>query len=315
MANNQQKIFDKNAKMKITLEEMQVFIAVVDSGSITEAAKWLNSTISATSRTLSRLEEKVEITLLYRTTRRMKLSEEGAFFLQKAREITKLTQETEGLLFTRQTVPSGTLRVDASTPFLLHVINPLIAQFHEIYPQISLELTNHEGITNLLEKQTDVAFRIGPLADSSLHATLLGYSQLRILASPTYLQRFGEPKTVEELQQHCLLGFTSPESLNVWPLYQGEKKGLKITPTIATCSGEIQCSLVRQGVGIACLSDFMTHDMRESGEFRQILAGATYNHKQPINAVYYRHQALSPRLHCFIDFIKQHSPRIIRPQL
>ncbi|MBD2786140.1 LysR family transcriptional regulator [Xenorhabdus sp. DI] len=299
--------------MKITLEEMQVFIAVVDCGSITAAAEQLDLTISATSRALSRLEEKMASTLLYRTTRRMKLSEEGAAFLQKAREIVKLTQEAEDLLLTRQTIPSGTLRVDASTPFLLHVINPLIGQFHEIYPQISLELTNYEGVTNLLEKRTDIAFRIGPLADSSLHATLLGYSQLRILASPIYLQRFGEPKTVDELQQHCLLGFTSPESLNEWPLYQGEKKGMKITPTIAASSGEILCNLVQKGVGIACLSDFMTYEMRESGEFRQILAGITDDHKQPINAVYYRNQALSPRLRCFIDFIKQHSRRIIRP--
>ncbi|WP_237386620.1 LysR substrate-binding domain-containing protein [Xenorhabdus sp. Sc-CR9] len=299
--------------MKITLEEMQVFIAIVDSGSITAAAEQLNLTISATSRALSRLEEKMASTLLYRTTRRMKLSEEGAAFLQKAREIVKLTQEAEDLLLTRQTIPSGTLRIDAATPFLLHVINPLIGLFRETYPQISLELTNYEGVTNLLEKRTDIAFRIGPLADSSLHATLLGYSQLRILASPIYLQRFGEPKTIDELQQHCLLGFTSPESLNVWPLYQGEKKGVKITPTIFTSSGEIQCNLVRKGVGIACLSDFMTYEMRESGEFKQILAGVTYDHKQPINAVYYRNQALSPRLHCFIDFIKNHSLRIIRP--
>ncbi|MDX7998498.1 LysR family transcriptional regulator [Xenorhabdus sp. Reich] len=299
--------------MKITLEEMQVFIAVVDSGSITAAAEKLNLTISATSRALSRLEEKMVSTLLYRTTRRMKLSEEGAAFLQKTREIIKLTQEAEDLLLTRQTIPSGKLRVDASTPFLLHVINPLIGQFHEIYPQISLELTNYEGVTDLLEKQTDIAFRVGPLADSSLHATLLGYSQLRILASPIYLQRFGEPKTVDELQQHCLLGFDSPESLNEWPLYQGDKKGIKITPTIAASSGEILCNLVRQGVGIACISDFMTYEMRESGEFRQILTRATYDHKQVINAVYYRNQALSPRLRCFIDFIKQHSTRIIRP--
>ncbi|MDC9592095.1 LysR substrate-binding domain-containing protein [Xenorhabdus sp. IM139775] len=208
---------------------------------------------------------------------------------------------------------NGTLRVDAATPFRLHVINPLIGQFHEIYPQISLELTNYEGVTNLLEKQTDIAFRIGSLADSSLHATLLGYSQLRILASPIYLQHFGEPKNVDELQQHCLLGFTSPESLNEWPLYQGEKKRVKITPTIAANSGEILCNLVRKGVGIACLSDFMTYEMRKSGEFRQILTGVTDDHKQPINAVYYRNQALSPRLRCFIDFIRQHSQRIIRP--
>ncbi|MEX0448082.1 LysR substrate-binding domain-containing protein [Xenorhabdus sp. SGI246] len=255
--------------MKITLEEMQVFIAVVDSGSITAAAERLDLTISTTSRALLRLEEKMDSTLLYRTTRRIKLSEEGAAFLQKAREA-------------------------------------------EIYPQITLELTNYEGVTNLLEKHTDIAFRIGSLTDSSLHATLLGHSQLRILASPLYLQRYGEPETVEELQQHCLLGFTAPENLNEWPLYDGDKKGFKITPTIAASSGEILCNLARKGVGIVCLSDFMTHEMRETGEFKQILPHITFEQKQPINAVYYRNQTLSPRLRCFIDFIKSYSSSLNR---
>ena len=298
--------------MNITLEEMRVFIAVVDSGSITAAAAQSGLTVSATSRALLRLEEKMNSTLVLRTTRRLKLSEEGAVFLHKARDVVQLAQEAEDVLMNHQQIPSGILRVDASTPFLIHVITPLVAQFNELYPQIRLELTNYEGVINLLEKQTDIAFRIGPLADSSLHATLLGHSRLRILASPRYLQQYGEPKTPQELIQHRLLGFTSPESLNEWPLFHDDKKGLKITPSISASSGEILCNLTRQGAGIVCMSDFMTHEMRESGEFRQILTSFTYENKQPIHAVYYRSQTLSPRLRCFIDFIMQHSQSLKR---
>ena len=298
--------------MNITLEEMRVFIAVVDSGSITAAAAQSGLTVSATSRALLRLEEKMNSTLVLRTTRRLKLSEEGAVFLHKARAVVQLAQEAEDVLMNHQQIPSGILRVDASTPFLIHVITPLVAQFNELYPQIRLELTNYEGVINLLEKQTDIAFRIGPLADSSLHATLLGHSRLRILASPRYLQQYGEPKTPQELIQHRLLGFTSPESLNEWPLFHDDKKGLKITPSISASSGEILCNLTRQGAGIVCMSDFMTHEMRESGEFRQILTSFTYENKQPIHAVYYRSQTLSPRLRCFIDFIMQHSQSLKR---
>lgn len=298
--------------MNITLEEMRVFIAVVDSGSITAAAAQSGLTVSATSRALLRLEEKMNSTLVLRTTRRLKLSEEGAIFLHKARDVVQLAQEAEDVLMNHQQIPSGILRVDASTPFLLHVITPLVAQFNELYPQVRLELTNYEGVINLLEKQTDIAFRIGPLADSSLHATLLGHSRLRILASPRYLQQYGEPKTPQELTQHRLLGFTSPESLNEWPLFHDDKKGLKITPSIAASSGEILCNLTRQGAGIVCMSDFMTHEVRESGEFRQILTSFTYESKQPIHAVYYRSQTLSPRLRCFIDFIMQHSQSLKR---
>ncbi|MEQ5117804.1 LysR substrate-binding domain-containing protein [Morganella morganii] len=293
--------------MKITLEEMRAFIAVVDSGSVTAAAAQNGLTVSAISRALLRLEEKMNSTLLYRTTRRLKLSEEGALFLQKARDVVQLAQEAEDVLMNHKEIPSGTLRIDASTPVQLHVIAPLVTQFHERYPQIRLELTNYEGITNLLEKQTDIAFRFGPLPDSSLHATLMGYTRQRILASPRYLQQHGEPKTPEDLAQHTLLGFIAPESLNTWPLYNGNKKGLKITPSLAASSGEIICNLARSGAGIACISDFVTHEMRENGEFRQVLTSYTYENKLPINAVYYRSQALSPRLRCFIDFVLQHS--------
>lgn len=299
--------------MKITLEEMRAFIAVVDSGSVTAAAAQNGLTVSAISRALLRLEEKMNSTLLYRTTRRLKLSEEGALFLQKARDVVQLAQEAEDVLMNHKEIPSGTLRIDASTPVQLHVIAPLVTQFHERYPQIRLELTNYEGITNLLEKQTDMAFRFGPLADSSLHATLMGYTRQRILASPRYLQQHGEPKTPEELAQHTLLGFITPESLNTWPLYNGNKKGLKITPSLAAGSGEIICNLARSGAGIACISDFVTHEMRENGEFRQVLTSYTYENKLPINAVYYRSQALSPRLRCFIDFVLQHSQCFKRP--
>lgn len=141
--------------MKITLEEMRAFIAVVDSGSVTAAAAQNGLTVSAISRALLRLEEKMNSTLLYRTTRRLKLSEEGALFLQKARDVVQLAQEAEDVLMNHKEIPSGTLSIDASTPVQLHVIAPLVTQFHERYPQIRLELTNFEGITNLLEKQTD----------------------------------------------------------------------------------------------------------------------------------------------------------------
>ncbi len=297
--------------MKITLEEMQTFASIVDSGSITAAAEQMGITISAVSRTLARLETKLATTLLNRTTRRIKLSEEGATFLAKARQILKLTEEAEELLLTHKNVPSGKLRIDAATPFILHVINPLIPEFNRLYPQIELEISNYEGYIDLLEKKVDIAFRIGKLKDSTLHASLIGYSKLRILASPNYLSQYGEPKNIHELQQHKLLGFTTPESLNHWPLYDKENKSVHIKPTIAASSGEILCSLALKGMGIVCLSDFMTEESRFSGALQQVLTDITYDEKQAINAVYYRNQAVSTRISCFIDFIRTHTSKLI----
>ncbi|MBP6121357.1 MULTISPECIES: LysR family transcriptional regulator [Providencia] len=296
--------------MKITFEELQAFISVIDCGSITAAAEQLGMTISTVSRALLRLEEKLETTLIYRTTRKIKLSEEGAAFLQKAREIVNLAQEAEEMLSARQSIPSGKLRIDASTPFITHVIAPLIPSFYERYPQIELEINNNEGITNLLEKRIDVAFRIGVLKDSSLNATLLGYSQKRLVASPAYLEKKGIPRSVDDLSNHCLLGFTTPESLNTLPIKDNKGNFLKITPNIAATSGEVLFHLAMNGSGILCSADFVTIDAFAKGQLVQVLKDQTVNIKQPINAVYYRNQSVSPRLRCFIDFIKKHSSKL-----
>ena len=110
--------------MKTTLDELKAFVAVVDSGSITAAAEELELTISATSRTLARLEDKLQTTLLRRTTRRLELTEEGAAFLEYARTILATVDEAEEQMAARRLQPVGRLRVDAATPFMLHVIVP-----------------------------------------------------------------------------------------------------------------------------------------------------------------------------------------------
>ena len=149
--------------MKTTLDEMQAFIAVVDSGSITAAANELGLTISATSRTLSRLEDKLKTTLMRRTTRRMELTEEGLAYLPQARAIVASVEASEALMSTRLSVPSGRLRVDAASPFMLHVIVPIVQGYRARYPQVQLELSSNEGIIDLLERRTDLAIRIGAL--------------------------------------------------------------------------------------------------------------------------------------------------------
>lgn len=289
--------------MKTTLDELQAFVAVVDTGSITAAAEQLELTISATSRTLGRLEEKLQTTLLRRTTRRLELTEEGAAFLQYTRGILASVDEAEEQMAARRQRPVGRLRVDAATPFMLHVIVPRVAGFLERFPGVELELHSNEGIIDLIEKRTDVAFRIGPLKDSTLHARPIGSSRLRILASPDYLARFGTPTKSLQITQHALLGFSQPETLNDWPLRDDGGNTLHITPTIASSSGETLRQMALAGLGIVCLSDFMTHDDRQSGRLVQLLARQTLDVRQSINAVYYRNTTLASRITCFVDHV------------
>lgn len=289
--------------MKTTLDEMQVFIAIVDCGSITAAADALQQTISATSRTMTRLEEKLQTTLMRRTTRRLELTEEGSAYLEQARKIIAAVEETEEQMRARRNQPAGRLRVDAASPFMLHVIVPLVPGYRQRYPKVELELNSNEGNIDLLERRTDLALRIGSLKDSSLHAVPIGRSRVRVLASPGYLAAHGTPKRVADLADHSLLGFSQLESLNEWPLEDADGQPLHIQPSIRSFSGETLRQLALNDAGIVCLSDFMTRADRQSGALRQLFPHQTLDVRQPVNAVYYRNTAISSRIKSFIDYL------------
>ncbi|WP_148876214.1 LysR family transcriptional regulator [Serratia marcescens] len=292
--------------MKITLEELLAFISVVDSGSITAAADRLGQTTSGISRALSRLENKLDTPLMRRTTRRLELTEEGQSFLSHARAIISSVENAEEQMAMRRQMPAGRLRVNAAAPFMAHVLVPMVAEFRRRFPLIELELDTDDRNIDLLEKRADIAIRIGALRDSTLHARLLGNSRLRILASPDYLQRHGQPRCVEELRSHSLLGFTYPDSLNHWPLRHGQARHFAIEPTLSASSGETLRELALRGAGIVQLADFMTRRDRDAGRLVTLLEQETLDVRQPINAVYYRNTQLAARITCFLDYVSAH---------
>ncbi|PLP96438.1 LysR substrate-binding domain-containing protein [Cupriavidus pauculus] len=289
--------------MKTTFDELLTFTLVVDSGSITAASEQLGQTVSAVSRALGRLEDKLATTLLRRTTRRLELTEEGSAFLSHARHILEAVDAAEEQMSVRRLQPAGTLRVNAATPFMHHVILPMVGGFLQQYPELALELNTSDQIIDLLEHRTDVAIRIGALRDSTLHARSLCSSRLRLLASPAYIKAYGFPKHVGSLIHHRLLGFTQPESLNHWPVRNEVGDLLKITPTVRASSGETLRLLALAGEGIACLADFMTDADRARGDLVEMLPEDTIEIRQPIHAVYYRNTQLSSRIAVFLHYL------------
>ncbi|MGF6656425.1 DNA-binding transcriptional LysR family regulator [Paraburkholderia youngii] len=279
--------------MKTSTDELLVFVTVIDSGSITAAAEKLGQTVSGVSRALTRLEQKLDTALVRRTTRRLHLTEEGDAFLQRARAILDALEEAEESVARGRQRPSGRLRVDAASPFMLHCVAPHMTAFSALYPEIRLELTSSERIVDLLDQKVDIAIRIGALQDSTLHARALGESRLRVLASPAYLAEHGEPSTLDALRTHRLIGFTAPEHLNRWPLREGGRgtkrvKGqrdqaalLKIEPSITASSGETLRQLALSGWGIACLADFMTAADVRDNRLVPILGNLLVDERQP----------------------------------
>ncbi|CAM4304211.1 LysR family transcriptional regulator [Acinetobacter pragensis] len=290
--------------MKSTIEELQAFVTIVDCGSIVMAAERLEQTASGISRALQRLEAKLNVTLLERTTRKLKLTQEGQLFLGKARSILNDLAEAEDSLLKADEDISGLIRVDSATPFVLHVIVPLMHEFMRKYPNVEIELNNHDQVIDLLEHQTDVAIRFGELTDSTLHAKLLCRSRLYIVASPDYLAQNGRPAQTEDLLEHNLIGFSQTHHLNTWPIHMNQKP-FTARPKIKASNGETVRQLALEGVGITCLSRFLVQEDIQAGRLSALLEDQITLHYQKIHAVYYLQEHLPKRVRLFIEFLAE----------
>lgn len=286
-------------------EDLEAFVTVVDTGGFSAAAALLDQQVARVSRSVTRLEKTLNVTLFNRTTRRVELTEEGELFLRYARDGLNMLEKGEEALRLLGRTPSGKLRVDAASPFVFHQLTPLIDGFCSTYPDISLELTSHDSIIDLLEHKTDIAIRIGDLSDSNLHARKLGRSRLHVVASPQYLAKHPVSGDITSLSQHRLIGFSDAPHLNNWPL----KSPQQLTFAISASSGETVRQLCIAGQGLAMLSHFMTYEDIEAGRLVPVLTDHVLspNRRELVQAVYYRNSAVSSRISAFLDYI---APRL-----
>ena len=287
----------------IDVEALIAFAAVMDTGSFSAAAARLGQTPSGVSRTIARLEQHLGLTLLHRTTRRLQLTDEGAWFLERTRRLLGDLANTEAEAAARRSQPSGLVRVNAATPALDHLLAPLVPAFLDAYPLVQLELTSGETVVDLIEERADLAIRIGTLPDSTLNARRLGSSRVRVLAAPNYLERHGRPGSVAELARHRLLGFSKPANLNTWPLAHEGGEGYTIATAVTASSGETVRHLALAGAGIASLSDFLTRTDLAAGRLVPVLEEAALPWSQPVWAVFYKQGALAPRVAALVDFL------------
>ena len=292
--------------MRATSEEIAIFVAVVESGSFSRAAEQLGQANSAVSRAVKKLESKLGVSLLNRTTRQLNLTEEGERYFRRMQVVLQEMAAAENELLDTRNTPRGLLRVDAATPVMLHFLMPLIKPFRERYPEMTLSLVSSETFINLIERKVDVAIRAGTLTDSSLRARPLFNSYRKIIASPEYIASHGKPENVADLKEHQCLGFTEPSSLNTWPVYCCDGQFMEVSCDITSNSGETIKQLCLNGNGIACLSDYMVDKEIASGEFVELLADKRLPVEMPFSAVYYSDRAVSTRIRAFIDFLSEY---------
>jgi DNA-binding transcriptional LysR family regulator len=291
--------------VKASSEELKVFVSVVESGSFSRAAEQLHMANSAVSRTIKKLENKLGVALLTRTTRHLALTQEGERYFRRVQSFLQEMTSAENDLIESRYAPKGLLRVDAATPVILHLLMPMIKPFRERYPDVTLSLISSESFINLIERKVDVAIRAGNLTDSTLRARLLFISYRKLVASPEYLEKRGTPHNVTDLDRHECLGFVDPSRLNRWPVTQESGELYDIHVGMSSNSGETIKQLCLNGIGIACLSDYMIDKEIAEGKLVEVLAEQRLPVEMPFNAVYYSDIGVSQRVRAFIDFLSE----------
>ncbi|ROS00251.1 DNA-binding transcriptional LysR family regulator [Sinobacterium caligoides] len=285
------------------LEDMQMFIRVVDAGGIGRAADQLGIAKSAVSRRLSELEERLGTRLIQRTTRRSSLTDFGGRYYQEAMKIVDHIAEINCEATKTATDVSGVLRVAVPLSFGLLHLSPAIDLFTQRYPDIVIQVDFSDREVDLVEEGFDLAIRIANLKDSSLQARKISTVRHRLVASPDYLSRKGAPHSPEALMQHDILSYGYARNF-VWTIddTEGVEHQLKLNSKMATNSGDFLAKMSVAGHGISMLPSFICWKSLAAGDLVTVLPECGLPTLTAF-AVYPRSRFLPLRARLFIDFI------------
>lgn len=283
--------------------ELEVFAAAVAGGSFSAAARALGLTPSAVSRTIDRIEARLGVRLMLRTTRVLTLTAEGQVYLGAARRILADLDDAERQI-SDQGAPRGRLRVSAAFAHGRQCIVPLLGKFAALYPHILVDISLTDAIADIAGGEADVAIRFGILADSPLTARRIGQTGRTIVASPDYLARKGTPRIPEDLHNHNCLNFNFRRAEPVWPFRkEGSDYALTVHGTIEANNGETLGQLAIAGVGITRVGNFSVADDLAAGRLTPVLEAFNPGDVEHIHAVFVGGANMPARARVFVDFL------------
>jgi DNA-binding transcriptional LysR family regulator len=283
--------------------DLRVFVRVMDRGNFSSAARDLGLTPSAVSKLVSRLEDRLGVRLLERSTRRLALTPEGETFLARARRIVADIEEAEAEVAQARGAPRGRLRINSGTAFGLHQLAPALADFLARYPEIDLELSITDRLVDLIEEQADIAVRSGHIPEGPFIQRKIADLQRVICAAPSYLKRRGTPRVAADLKEHDCIVVAGP-GLNRWPFKT--RTGIDVIdvrPRVSTDDAEAALRLAVEGAGIVRLSDVIVGGPLRAGELSALLTDIHHVESFPLAAIYPAGRQRLPRVAVFIEFL------------
>ncbi|MDO6687084.1 MULTISPECIES: LysR family transcriptional regulator [unclassified Agarivorans] len=279
-----------------------VFVAVVESGGFSPAARSLGISKSAVSKRVNQLEQHLGVKLLHRTTRKLSLTEAGKHYFEHAAKAHNAAKDAEDAVAQLQGEPQGLLRINTPMSFGRLHIAPLIAEFLTRYPKISIDMMMDDKVNDLVAEGFDLAIRAGDLPDSSLIVRKLAPLNSVLCASPAYLKLHGTPTQIEQLSQHNCLQFSYSQDVKEWTFMRdGQSQSIEVKGNYRVNNSEALRDAMLQGLGIGRLPTFVAGPDIKAGRLVTLLDEFKMPNKT-IHAVFAERQYLPAKVRAFIDF-------------
>ncbi len=281
------------------LDELTIFVGILDSGSLVSASRRLRRSPPAITRALNSLEDRMGLRLVERTTRRLAPTEAGSALAERARAL--LSDYDKLLAGAAQAPVRGVLRITAPVQFGRRHVAPIVSAFLNEYPDVRVELSLNDRNMDLIEQGLDVAVRIGPLEDSSLVARQVGSVRRVLVASPEYLARRGIPRRPQDLVTHDTIFGMARSSAREWrfgPPPRGAT--VRLSPRLLVDDVETQLQAVQAGRGIARVLSYQVQDELASGALVRLLVDFEPE-PVPVNLVTSSRTNMAPKLRAFLD--------------
>ena len=298
------------------ITDLRTFVRVIERGGFSAASSDLGLTPSAVSKLITRLEDRLGVRLLHRTTRRLALTPEGETYHLRARDILAAIDDAEAEVSGAGQRPRGRLRVSCVSAFALHQLVPKLPDFVARFPEIDLELAITDRVVDLLAENADVGVRSGPIDDASLVGRKIAEIERGLFASPKYLARRGTPRTPEQLRDHDCIVLGPIPSSHRWLFrdngqVNGQVRGIDIRSRVLVDSGEAALRLAIAGGGIARVADLLVAEAVREGLLKPVLTESHLAEPVPLSAVYPQGRHRMPKVRAFLDFLVErfsHAP-------
>lgn len=288
-----------------TLSDIPIFLSVARQGSFTQAAKELSLTPSAVSKRIGTMEERLGVRLFQRTTRKVRLSDEGALFYDYAERIFEEAEAAEQMVSDVTGKPAGILRLAMPVSFGLAVLNQAVTAFAREFPDVLIHAEQDDRPADMVEGRFDVAIRIGRLEDSSLKAKKLADIDMTLCASPQYLRENGTPKSPDELKSHKFLAYQNHVRPKAW-IYKdprGQSGSVAIPCRFTSNNGDILVQAAKDGLGIVLLPSFLTKKHIENNELIELFEDYQSLPERGVYALYAPAPKTAPKIRAFLDFM------------